>query len=110
MTATSLPPHKQGDRYLLTCTYKVAGVATDVTSITIRCQIRTGSGKLVDTLTITKDADQVTNPGKFTITKTGAEVAEWPPGVHKMDIEFTTDGEPHSTETFFQPIIEDVTR
>ena len=111
MSTKTMPNHKRGNSYALTCTYKEAGSAVDVSNMTFRCQMRNSAGKLVAAMTITKDPDQVTNRGKFTIAPTVEDTTGWQTGNHLVDIEITdSDGTIRSSDTFYQPVIEDVTR
>jgi hypothetical protein len=107
---TKLPQFKTGDTYLLACTYKVGGVATDLTGYTITSQIRTAADVLLSSASVTIDADQVTNTGKFTVSIPAASTADWEVGDHIMDIQFELGSTVKSTETFRQPVVRDVTR
>lgn len=107
---TKLPEFKTGDTYLLACTYKVDGSAVDLSSYSIACQIRTAADVLIATATVEIDPDQVANIGKFTVSVTAANTADWPTGDHIMDIETTLGGVVKSTETFIQPVVRDITR
>lgn len=106
----SLPDFKMGDTYTLGCTYKVDGTAVDLTGYTISSQIRTDTYVLVSDTTVTINADQVANTGKFTITASPADTSGWPPGNHIIDIEVSLGGVKKSSETITQPVIRDVTQ
>lgn len=108
--AATLPDFKTGDTYILTCTYAVDGNAVDLTSYTIRSQIRTRRNVLLSDLTITKDPDQVTNIGNFVVSATAAETANWVEGYHEVDIELAVGGVVKSTETIIQRVLGDVTK
>lgn len=111
-----LPPFKRGDTYMLTCTYKIDGTPVSLAGKTMRAQIRTRRGELVAELNATAAADQTANPGRFTIVPVDPDTTGWPAGTyerpefHQIDIEITENGVITSSETFIQPVIEDVTR
>jgi hypothetical protein len=111
-----LPPFKRGDTYLLTCTYKIDGTPVSLTGKTMRAQIRTRRGDLVAELNATAAVDQGANPGQFTLTPVDPNTSGWQAGTyerpdfHLIDIEITDGGTITSSETFIQPVIEDVTR
>ena len=111
-----LPLFKRGDTYLLTCTYKIDGTPVSLAGKTMRAQIRTRRGVLVADLNATAAADQTANPGRFTLTPVNQDTSGWPAGTyerpefHEIDIETTDGGVIISSETFIQPVIEDVTR
>ena len=107
---TVMPQFKTGDTYLLACTYKVSGSAVDISTYTIRAQMRTTGGRLVTDTTVTIDPDQVSNIGQFVIAASPADTSEWPTGDHEMDIEVSIAGTVKSTETFTQPVARDITR
>lgn len=104
-TAT-ISPIKRGDSFLLACTYKQNGVATDVSPYTIRSQVRDSSNALVQELSVSK-ANQTTNPGVFVLS--GGVTSGWPIDLLRCDIQFTENGTVRSTQTFFIPVEEDVT-
>lgn len=97
---------KRGDTFSLSCTYKVDGVATSVSSIDIDSQIRDNRDKLIQELTVTK----LIGTGEFTLTSTAEETADWPITTMKCDIQFSEGGSIRSTQTFDVVIIEDVTK
>lgn len=103
---------KVGDTFGLTCTYKVAGVATALTSQTLASQVRDDTGKLVANLVVTINPDQVAHPGKFNLALAdGASTQGWPADTDLYcDIQTTDMGVVRSTETFVIPTAADVTR
>lgn len=102
---------KVGDTFGLSCIYKLEGVPTPVTALTLRSQVRTEGGKLVASLEVTK-ANQSLDPGGFTLAlPSGATTQTWPaPEDLYIDIEVTDGGVVRSTETFVIPTDTDVTR
>jgi hypothetical protein len=72
--------HRAGDTFSRSATWKVGGVAVDLTGYTVACDIVTAAGRtLVDAADVTIDADQVANQGKFTIEVLDTDA--WSPGV-----------------------------
>jgi hypothetical protein len=102
---------KVGDTFGLTCTYRVAGVATAITTQQFASQVRTDAGKLVANLSITL-GDQNAHPGQFQLTvEGGASTQGWPADQDLYcDIQTTDGGVVRSTETFVIPTAADVTR
>lgn len=99
--------HKRGDTLEWVITLTDNEVAVDITSWTIRSQIRQGS-TLTQALTITK-----TNAanGIFNITATAAQTSSWSVGSHSVDIEFSdASSVVFSTETFTLRLLEDISR
>lgn len=108
-TTQRLPYFKQGDTFQLGATYLDAdGLPIDLTSITIKAQLRTASGDLIDTLTISK-ANQTTAKGQFSLSATAVQTTGWPTGIARGDIKLTLNGAPVSSETYELPIINEVT-
>ena len=97
---------KRGDTFSLSCTYKVDGVPTSVSSIDIDSQIRDNRGSLVQNLTVTK----LVNTGEFTLIATATETAEWPVSVLRCDVQFSQGGLVRSTQTIDISVLEDITR
>jgi hypothetical protein len=97
---------KRGDTLSLAGTYKVEGVASSVSAMTIRSQVRQFSGDLVQDLTVVKSA----GVGTFSLSATAAQTAAWPLTTLKCDIEFSLSGVVQSTETFSIAVQEDVTQ
>jgi len=108
VSAPILSEFKRGDTFMLTCTHKVAGVATSVTGYTIASQIRNRYGRLVATLEA-ELANQGTSPGVFYLTPTDPDTTGWEIGRHDCDIELYDGGVIRSTQTFVVPVAEDVT-
>ena len=105
----SITNFKRGDTMLLSATYKVDGVATDVTNIDIASQIRTSGNALVATMAVTK-LNQTTKTGQFTLSPTVADTTNWPLGVLCCDIQFSQEGSVRSTETFQIVTVREVTK
>ncbi len=105
-TVPTLPTIKQGDTFILACTYKQDGVATSVENFTIRAQVRDSSDDLVQELTVAK-ANQTTNPGVFTLA--AGLTTSWPIDQLRCDIQFSEGGTVRSTQTFYIAVEEDVT-
>ena len=97
---------KRGDTFSLSCTYKVDGVPTSVSSIDIDSQIRDNRGSLVQNLTVTK----LVNTGEFTLIATATETAEWPVSVLRCDVQFSQGGTVRSTQTIDISVLEDITQ
>lgn len=72
--------HRAGDTFEREITWKVGGVAVDLTGYTFEANIVThAGGTLVDAATVTADADQVANAGKAIVEV--ADTSDWSPGV-----------------------------
>lgn len=97
---------KRGDTFSLTCTYKVNGVATDVSSIDIKSEIRDLRGSLIQELIVEK----MIQTGVFTLTSESVETSSWPVSVLKCDIQFSNDGIVRSTQTINISVDEDITK
>lgn len=97
---------KRGDTFSLTCTYKIDGVATDVSSIDIKSEIRDSRGSLIQELLVEK----MIQTGIFTLTSTNTETSYWPVSVLKCDIQFSEDGIVRSTKTIDISVDEDITK
>lgn len=102
----SIKNFKRGDTMLLTVTYKIDGVATSVSDITINSQIRKQSGVLVDDMVVTK----LLGTGQFTLAPSTSDTSEWPIGNLLCDIEFVQSGNIRSTETFGIVVVEEITK
>ena len=102
----SITNFKRGDTLTLTCTYKVDGVATSVTSIDIDSQIRDSQGNLIQELVVTKQA----STGVFTILATATETSLWPVSVLVCDIQFSEGGTVRSSQTFNIVVNQEVTK
>jgi len=97
---------KRGDTFSLVCTYKVDGVTTDVTDLTIRSQLRKSNGVLIQELTVTK----LGTVGDFTLTATATQAESWPLSLLNCDIEISENNLVRSSSTFFVAVNEDITR
>lgn len=104
----SLPDFKRGDSFALTCVYKIDGVPTPVTGMTIASQIRTVAGELVAALTYSM-ANQALYPGAFTLTAASGTAA-WPIAGLRCDIQITNAGVVVSSDTFLVPVVQDITQ
>lgn len=93
-------PVKRGDTFSAVC----QRVGVDITSTTIRSQIRAGSWRQILTVVKTNAAT-----GEFTLNATAADTVLWPVGLAIWDIEYTDSGAVRSTETVNLRIVEDVT-
>jgi hypothetical protein len=104
-------PFKRGDSFVLTCTYKVDGVATTLVGVSIKSQLDYSFGSKVCNLVATKDPDQTTNPGLFSLVPVvGTDTKTWKAPVDLLcDIEFSKDGVVFSTSTFKIPVEKDIT-
>ena len=97
---------KRGDTFTLTCTYKVDGIATSVSALTIESQIRNQRDTLIQDLTVTK----LVGTGQFTLVASTADTTEWPVSVLRCDIQFSEGGVVRSTQTFDISVVEEVTK
>ena len=97
---------KRGDTMLLTVTYKVNGIASDISTIDIASQIRNQSGLLIASMVVTK----LPEAGQFTLAPTNSDTSNWPLGNLLCDIEFTQSGNIRSTETFGIVVVEEITK
>lgn len=103
-----LSPIKRGDTFILACTYKQDGVPTSVELFTIRAQVRDSSENLVQELNVAKP-DQEVSPGVFVLS--AGQINDWPLDLLRCDIQFSDEeGVVRSTQTFYIPVVEDVTR
>ena len=97
--------HKQGDTLDWVITLTDGGVAVDLTSWSIRAQIRSGD-TLIASLTVTVVSAAT---GLFRLSATPVQTDAWSAGQHSCDIEFVDDSSNvFSTETFTVTILEDV--
>ena len=105
----SLPPIKHGDTFSLGCTSTNSNnVPEDLTDILIRSQIRSATGKtLIEELSVAK-ADQITNPGEFSLTS--LSTINWPVGSVLCDIEFKNGDVVISSETLEIIVVVDITK
>lgn len=105
----SLPPHKRGDTYSLSCVYKENGVPVSVEDFDIRSQIRDGRNQILTELVVEK-GDQTSDVGLFYLTPTDPDTTLWPTGTYYIDIQFSKDGVINSSQTMIQKIIKDITQ
>lgn len=112
MTVQTTPPFKRGDTFALSGVYRINGVATTLSSQTIRSQLRTSVGALVANLSATLDPDQTVNPGRFYLSLVDPALsASFPaPANLYCDVEVCDGGVVRSTETFIVPVTPDVSR
>lgn len=97
---------KRGDTLYLVCTYTDnSDVPVDLTSVGIESKVMTSTKIHYLDLVVTK-LDQITNKGKFTITKNPTDVLEV--GKYFWDIQYTESGLVQSTETMVLNVLEDV--
>ena len=106
-TVPTIPPFKRGDTFNLSCVYKEQGVPANLTQYTINSQLRDSSGNLVQALIPTK-ADQSSLPGAFVLTAPDSSV--FPIDLLTCDIQFIEGETVRSTQTFYVPVQEDVTK
>ena len=97
---------KRGDTFTLTCTYKVDGVPTSVSTMTIESQIRNQRDSLIQELTVTK----LEQTGLFTLVASSSDTSEWPITVLRCDIQFSQGDNVRSTQTFNISVLEDITQ
>lgn len=98
--------HKRGDTFIPTCTYlNASGVPTAYAGlgISIKSQIRTKTGDLVATLTVTAGS----GTGEFVLESGSTQ--NWPLGDLRWDIQFSQGGHIFSTETAELVVSDDVT-
>lgn len=102
-----LEPIKQGDTFILGCTYKNSSkVAESVSDVEIKSQARrAATNNLVQEFEIFK-SDQTTHPGEFSLS---AQTNSWPLGLINIDIQFTYGDIVISTDTFQVQVIRDNT-
>lgn len=93
-----LNPMKRGDTFFMYIQYPEA-VSVDQ----FRCQIRDGTGNLIDTPIITLQTD----PTQIKVLV--ADTTTWPIAQLQMDVERAADGIILSSETIYIPVIKDVT-
>ena len=90
------------------------GVAVNLTGYTLASSIRQArdTSATPTTVTVTKDPDQTTNPGVFTLVVAAATTDAWTPGVRlAMDVKVTAPASTVAkTDTIFLDVVEDMTR
>jgi len=102
----TLSEFKRGDTFLLACVYKVDGEPAPIDNLTIASQIRQANGALVATMAV--EADDL-NPARFFLTP-DTETTTWPLDLLQCDVEITDDEFVRSSQTFFIPVVKDITR
>lgn len=103
----TIKPIKRGDTFNMSCVYKENGVPANLSQYTINSQLRDSSDNLVQTL-VTTIADQSSLPGAFVLSAIDTSV--FPIDLLRCDIQFIEGETTRSTQTFFIPVEEDVTR
>lgn len=99
---------KRGDTFKLNAAVTADGAAVNITGWTITSQIRTGGGRLINTLTCAIVSGAA---GTYTITESAAGVtATWPLEQLEMDIQYSASGTVISTETVKVDVVKDITR
>lgn len=96
---------KRGSTLRLHCTHSLGGVEVDLTGYTITATAK-GRGDTSFALTVAIDADQVANPGEFTLS---AATALWDAGKYSIDVRFAASGNVYYSDTFLLSIVEPVT-
>ena len=105
----SLAQFKRGDTFSLTATYKVAGVASSLTGMTVTAQIRQVYGlSLVDNFIVTV-LDQSAYVGQFVLTPVTADTSAWPLGSLVADIKISYGEAVKHSDSFLVPVIDRVT-
>ena len=105
--APTISPIKRGDTFNMSCVYKENGTPANLTQYTINSQLRDSGDNLVQALIVTK-ADQSSLPGAFVLSAIDTSV--FPIDLLRCDIQFIEGETTRSTQTFFIPVEEDVTR
>lgn len=96
---------KEYDSVLISCRYtNSAGEPRDLAGVTIKSEVRSAVGVLIDTLNVTV-TDAVN--GEFNMVPT---VDKLPVGTHKIDVLFTEGSIRIASETFTIRIVEAVTK
>lgn len=107
----TLAPFKRGDSFLLTCTYKVEGIAQSVIGLDIASQLRNSYGmSLVDDFTVTVLEDGETNIGKFAISPSNQDTSGWPLGSLLCDVKLGSSGAWKHSDSFSIPVVERITQ
>lgn len=104
--SSTINPIKQGDSFVLACTYKQNDTPSSVELFSIRAQVRDSSDNLVQEFAVAK-ANQTSNPGVFTLS--AGLTTSWPIDLLRCDIQLSEGGTVRSTQTFYIPVEEDVT-
>ena len=112
MSAPTLAPIKVGDTLSLACTYKVAGIPTDVTGYSITAQLRDSANLLILDFVVVKAVQSGGTLGMFKMDTSGPTPAPpLPVDLLRCDIQFVliSDSTVRSSETFYLPVEEQVT-
>lgn len=88
---------KKGSTFEITGRYGVRGRYVALTGMTMSASVSFFCGSDPIALTVTPDPDQVSNPGKFTIS---GDTAGWPTGCGEADIRFVSGDDVFYSETF----------
>jgi hypothetical protein len=105
---------KRGDSFNLSGTVTDADdLPVDLTGYTITSQLRSQTGALIQTFTVTvTDAANglytISAPATGTAPNTGTDI--WPIGTAKFDVQFAVGAEVTSSETVTLKVVEDYTR
>jgi hypothetical protein len=112
MTQLTTPPFKRGDTFALSGVFRQNGVAMQLSTQSIRSQLRTSTGQLVATLAASIDPDQTVNPGRFYLALSDPSLsANFPaPANLYCDVEVHDGGMVRSTETFVVPVVPDISQ
>lgn len=106
----SLSPFKRGDTFSLACKWKSAGVPTSINGLTIKAQVRnTFEMTLIDDLRVVV-ADQSVSPGVFTLVSSNPDTNNWPIGTLVCDLQILNGETIRSSDSFYIPVIEDITK
>ena len=98
---------KTGDNIEWVCTMNESGIAADITTWTIGCEVDQSDGTLVLAMTVTK-----TDPtnGIFSLTATALQTASFPVGDLLVDVQILDDSSiTVSSETFNLTMVQDIT-
>lgn len=87
MTAITV---KNGETFSRACSWKIDGVAVNLTGYTVACKGTDRAGTSVE-LTVAL-GDQGADPGTFAVSATAAQTAAWLVGALSCDISFTSGG------------------
>lgn len=105
-----LPTFKRGESFALGFEYKSPdGEPVNLTTITIKSQIRSQSNALVKELLVTK-LDQTQHCGQASLyVQTAEETKIWPTGLLVCDVKLSIGNQSILTETFRIPVAAGVT-
>ena len=83
-----------------------AKLPIDLTGATIDSQIRTNSGTIISTLTVTLE-DQLGSPGKYHVEP--VQTDDWPLVTLYWDVKITLDGSVFRTQTVLIVVVKEIT-